>query len=63
MHQVSHLNLMSAAFQDPSALLKHEMAYVLGQMRNPTALPILSKLLQDLDQDPMVRHEVSTLNS
>jgi hypothetical protein len=46
------------AFVDPSALLKHELAYVLGQMKNPYAIPILNKTLEDLTEDPMVRHEV-----
>ena len=50
-----------AAFQDPSALLKHELAYCLGQMKNATALPILESILADDREDPMVRHEVSCL--
>lgn len=45
------------AFSDKSALLKHELAYVLGQIRNPIAIPILNGVLSDLKQDPMVRHE------
>jgi deoxyhypusine monooxygenase len=45
------------AFSDPSALLKHELAYVLGQIRNPVAIPVLTGVLGDLKQDPMVRHE------
>jgi deoxyhypusine monooxygenase len=44
-------------FQDPSALLKHELAYCLGQMGDPRALPLLNRILSDLDQHPMVRHE------
>lgn len=45
------------AFSDKSALLKHELAYVLGQIRNPIAIPVLSEVLGDFSQDPMVRHE------
>jgi hypothetical protein len=45
-------------FGDPSALFKHELAYVLGQMKNKTALPLLEKVLMDEKQDIMVRHEV-----
>lgn len=41
-----------------SALLKHEVAYVLGQCNNSHALPTLEKTLQNLKEDPMVRHEV-----
>ena len=46
-------------FQDPSALLKHELAYCLGQMKNTAALSILESVLADEREDPMVRHEVS----
>ncbi|KAH7727346.1 hypothetical protein AAVH_05006 [Aphelenchoides avenae] len=42
---------------DPSALLKHELAYCLGQMQNPSAIPTLIKTLEDVNQEPMVRHE------
>ena len=39
-------------------MLKHELAYCLGQMKNPLALPVLQEVLADLNEDPMVRHEV-----
>ncbi|CAG0900820.1 unnamed protein product [Cyprideis torosa] len=42
---------------ETSALLKHELAYCLGQMRNPVALPHLYRVLQDVKEDPIVRHE------
>uniref|UniRef100_A0A7E4USI2 Deoxyhypusine hydroxylase n=1 Tax=Panagrellus redivivus TaxID=6233 RepID=A0A7E4USI2_PANRE len=45
------------AFSDPSALLKHELAYCLGQMQNSTAIPVLNEVLADTKQEPMVRHE------
>lgn len=45
------------AFSDKSALLKHELAYVLGQIRNPVCIPVLNEVLGDTSQDPMVRHE------
>ncbi|KAM3938910.1 deoxyhypusine hydroxylase [Leptodactylus fuscus] len=44
-------------FVDNSALLKHELAYCLGQMRDRSALPILIAVLKDCSQDAMVRHE------
>ena len=47
-----------AGFQDDSALLKHELAYVLGQIKSKEAIPILTLVLESMDQDPMVRHEV-----
>ena len=46
-------------FSDPSALLKHELAYCLGQMKKISALPALEAVLRDSSEDPMVRHEVS----
>ncbi len=45
-------------FADESALLKHELAYCLGQMKNTSALPMLESVLADEKEDPMVRHEV-----
>ncbi len=44
-------------FSDPSALLKHELAYCLGQIRDPKALATLVTVLEDRGEDPMVRHE------
>jgi hypothetical protein len=52
-----------AGFQDPSALLKHELAYCLGQMKNTAALSTLQSVLADEREDPMVRHEVSSRSS
>lgn len=45
-------------FLDPSTLLKHELAYCLGQMKNTAALEILETVLTNEQEDPMVRHEV-----
>lgn len=49
-------------FSDPSALLKHELAYCLGQIKKTSALPALEAVLRDSSEDPMVRHEVSQHN-
>jgi deoxyhypusine monooxygenase len=46
------------AFEDQSALLKHELAYCLGQMKIKSALPTLESILRNTSEDPMVRHEV-----
>lgn len=51
------INLISQAFADDSDLLKHELAYCLGQMQDPAAIPILKKVLEDVNEVPMVRHE------
>ncbi|KAL0662971.1 hypothetical protein Bca4012_099808 [Brassica carinata] len=42
-----------------SALLRHEVAYVLGQLQNKAALDTLSKILRDVNEHPMVRHEAA----
>ncbi|KAM7013038.1 deoxyhypusine hydroxylase [Tautogolabrus adspersus] len=48
---------ISKAFCDESALLKHELAYCLGQMQDGRAIPTLTAVLKDTQQEPMVRHE------
>lgn len=44
-------------FSDESSLLKHELAYCLGQIQDPIALSTLVRVLEDRTEDPMVRHE------
>ena len=46
-----------ACLDDSSALLKHECAYCVGQLQNTHAVPKLMSVLQDLNQEPIVRHE------
>ncbi|KAI0041993.1 deoxyhypusine hydroxylase [Auriscalpium vulgare] len=53
------IRIISKGFQDPSALLKHELAYCLGQIKSPAALPTLEAVLADEKEDPMVRHEAA----
>lgn len=50
---------LAAAFDSSSALLKHEIAYVLGQMQDDHAVPHLISRLEDLKEDVMVRHEAA----
>lgn len=54
---------ISKAFKDDSALLKHELAYCLGQMQDKQAIPTLSAVLKDAEQEPMVRHEAGEQTS
>ncbi|KAL6978640.1 deoxyhypusine monooxygenase [Sarracenia purpurea var. burkii] len=42
-----------------SALLRHEVAYVLGQLQNKSASAALSRILKDVNEHPMVRHEAA----
>lgn len=51
------IDCISNNFSDSSALLKHELAYCLGQMVNPYAVPKLVEVLENTEQEPMVRHE------
>lgn len=61
LNTIEAIEILSLGFQDESELLKHEVAYVLGQMKNPLAIPILSSVLADLNQQTMVRHEVNQI--
>jgi deoxyhypusine monooxygenase len=40
-----------------STLLRHELAYVLGQMQDNEAIDVLSQVLRDISDDVIVRHE------
>lgn len=44
-------------FGDSSALFRHEIAYVLGQLADPAAIPALADQLALQSEHPMVRHE------
>ena len=48
-----------SGFAAKSALLRHELAYVLGQIQDVAALPTLVGRLQDPDEHLMVRHEAA----
>ncbi|CAN3372666.1 hypothetical protein DIURU_004843 [Diutina rugosa] len=50
---------LATGFDDSSALFKHEIAYVFGQMCNPVTVPSLVKVLSDDTEAPMVRHEAA----
>ncbi|KAI7844634.1 hypothetical protein COHA_001724 [Chlorella ohadii] len=50
---------LGASFAAQSALLKHEVAYVLGQMQDAHAVATLKSVLEDERENPMVRHEAA----
>ncbi|KAI1828143.1 deoxyhypusine hydroxylase [Xylaria intraflava] len=63
-HEAEHtavvaIDAIAAAFTSPSALLKHELAYCLGQSANVAAIAPLRAVLADLQEDPMCRHEAA----
>ncbi|KAG5292162.1 deoxyhypusine hydroxylase [Histoplasma ohiense] len=53
------IQAIAAAFSSPSALLKHELAYCLGQTKNLAAVPYLREVLENRGEDPMCRHEAA----
>ena len=53
------VDALCAAFSSNSALLRHELAYVLGQMQSPLAVPTLISILSDSREHVMVRHEAA----
>lgn len=53
------IEAIAAAFASPSALLKHELAYCLGQTGKLEAAPYLRDVLKDAQEDPMCRHEAA----
>lgn len=53
------VDAIAAALASRSALLKHELAYCLGQTGVAAAEPYLVSVLEDLDEDPMCRHEAA----
>lgn len=53
------IQAIAAAFTSPSALLKHELAYCLGQTKNLACVPYLRQVLEDRYEDSMCRHEAA----
>jgi deoxyhypusine monooxygenase len=52
--------IMAALSQkQDSELMRHELAYILGQMQNRMACPLLASLLEDEHDDVLVRHEAA----
>eukprot|EP00941_MAST-03F_sp_MAST-3F-sp1_P004386 g4386.t1 len=42
-----------------NSLLRHELAFVLGQMGASDSVPVLKRILRDKTNDPMTRHEAA----
>ncbi|KAI0482474.1 deoxyhypusine hydroxylase [Xylariaceae sp. FL0804] len=53
------IDAIASAFSSPSALLKHELAYCLGQSAHEAAVAPLRTVLSDVQEDPMCRHEAA----
>ncbi|OLL25497.1 Deoxyhypusine hydroxylase [Neolecta irregularis DAH-3] len=56
---IAAMDALASGFDDPSALLRHEIAYVFGQLSHSHSIPALSKVLQNSQELGMVRHEAA----
>lgn len=50
---------LATGLSDESALFRHEIAYVLGQMQRPCTIPRLEAVLKCTSEHRMVRHEAA----
>lgn len=50
---------LAKGFADPSALFRHEIAFVFGQLSHPASIPALTEALGNLEESSMVRHEAA----
>ena len=56
---VDAINALAKGLKDPSALFRHEVAFVFGQLCHPASIPSLTASLSDLSEVGMVRHEAA----
>ncbi|KAJ5123565.1 Deoxyhypusine hydroxylase [Penicillium atrosanguineum] len=56
---VDAVNALAKGLKDPSALFRHEVAFVFGQLCHPASIPCLTECLGDLKEQGMVRHEAA----
>jgi len=50
---------LAKGFGDPSALFRHEIAFVFGQLSHPASIPSLVEALSNTKEASMVRHEAA----
>lgn len=50
---------LAKGFDDESALFRHEIAFVFGQLSHPASIPALTAALGNLEEASMVRHEAA----
>lgn len=53
------IEALAAGFSDPSALFRHEIAFVFGQLSHPASIPCLKETLSKREEASMVRHEAA----
>ena len=50
---------LAKGLSDPSALFRHEIAFVFGQLSHPASIPALVTTLSNKEEASMVRHEAA----
>jgi deoxyhypusine monooxygenase len=53
------VQVLAKGFADPSALFRHEIAFVFGQLSHPASIPALTAALSNVAEASMVRHEAA----
>ena len=53
------IHALAVGFKDSSALFRHEIAFVFGQLAHPASIPALTEALSDTNEASMVRHEAA----
>jgi deoxyhypusine monooxygenase len=53
------IEALERGFDDPSALFRHEIAFVFGQLSHPASIPSLTATLSKKEEASMVRHEAA----
>lgn len=56
---VPAVKALAKGFADSSALFRHEIAFVFGQLSHPASIPALTATLSNLEEASMVRHEAA----
>lgn len=56
---VPAVEALAKGFADSSALFRHEIAFVFGQLSHPASIPALTAALSNLEEASMVRHEAA----
>ena len=56
---VPAVKALASGFSDPSALFRHEIAFVFGQLSHPASIPSLIATLSNSKEESMVRHEAA----
>ena len=56
---VSAVQALASGFSDSSALFRHEIAFVFGQLSHPASIPSLTTTLRNTQEQSMVRHEAA----